>query len=173
MDTLQIKSILTRLLRKTAQIAVIPSDGLDIYRIKKYPVCLCVNNQPGSMPGEHWLGIYIQKPNDKMYFFCSYGLGMSFYAVNFKQFARRMKLSVVQNKVCLQDLNSDVCGLYVIHFLYKMMKGCCLMSVYCTFSNNKLRNDNIVRRYNKFLLSKSKYKSFTNQSCCKFKHVIK
>jgi hypothetical protein len=144
---------------------VLACDELDIFAVTKYPICLCVNNQTKAEAGEHWLGIYIPKSKGPMNFFCSFGLGIDSYAPNFKNFAIKLKINVVENKICLQSMTSNVCGLYVIHFLYKRLCGYRLMSIYCGFSKNMKRNDLIVRRlllYNRYLF-KNKYCNHTRK----------
>ena len=79
-----------------------------------------------------------------MEFFCSYGVGIDYYSDYFKNFVRG---SVVENKKCLQSKNTNVCGQYAIYFLYKRLDGCCRMSLYCNFSDNKKKNDMLVNKF--------------------------
>jgi hypothetical protein len=147
MDTITVHKILSSLFSKRkVTFDVIPCDYLDKINVTRYPLCLCVNNQTSSEPGEHWVGIFVPNPSGPLEFFCSYGIGMSFYADYFKKFAKRMKYDIVENDRCLQSVNSNVCGLYVIYFLFKRANKCPLKCIYAPFSNNVIRNDAIVRR---------------------------
>jgi len=148
MDTTTINKILTFLFKnnKNVYFDVIPCDYLDKLNVSRYPVCLCVNNQTSNEAGEHWVGLFISNPNGPVEFFCSFGLGMDFYPENFKKFVQRIDLNVIENKTCLQDMTSKVCGMYVIYFLYKRVNKCPLRCVYAPFSYNTSKNDAIVRR---------------------------
>jgi len=150
-----------------AQIAVLGANELDCFQIIRYTVCICVNNEPISMPGKHWVGIYIENMNRPLEFFCSYGFGITDYADNFINFVKRYNLSVVENRKCLQSINSDVCGLYVIYYLYKRKNGCCPRAFYCHFSNNYVNNDKIVKRLIKL---RKNLLIIRGQSCCTFEH---
>jgi len=167
MDTHSIYNILYALFKKSAQIAVLGADQLDSFQITKYPVCICVNNEPISKPGQHWVGIFIKNVYGPLEFFCSYGFGINHYATNFVNFAKRNNLNVEENRKCLQSLKSNVCGLYVIYYLYKRMIGCCPKAFYCNFSKNYVNNDKIVRRLIKL---KKNLLIIRGQSCCTYEH---
>jgi len=165
MDTNSIYNILYTLFKRRAQIAVLGADQLDAFQIIKYPVCLCVNSDPISKPGQHWVGIYIKNVSGPLEFFCSYGLGIMNYVGNFKKFVKKCNLSVLENRKRLQSASSNVCGLYVIYYLYKRMNGCCPRSFYYNFSSNYENNDKIVKhmvKIHKNLLI------IRGQSCCTF-----
>jgi hypothetical protein len=148
MNTNEIYSFLTNMLKGcNATYDVIPCDHLKHFKVTKYPLCLCVNNEPSILPGEHWVGIFINKPESPLEFFCSYGLKMKYYPKYFLQFAKRLKKRVVETRVQLQGLRSNVCGQYVICFLYKRHLGCSLVSFYEMFSNNQKSNDAFVSRF--------------------------
>jgi len=144
---------------------VLPCDALKTLHVTNPVTCLVVNNREATHAGEHWLGLMII--NKTLYFFCSYGLGIENYSPYFKDFAKREHLQVIQNKQVLQSINSNVCGQYCIFFLYQMISGCCPMSVYCMFSKNVIKNDNMVKSFVKKLCSTPKAR-FCNQNCCCF-----
>jgi len=172
MDTQQIMGILTNIFGhdRKAYYDVIPCDGLQYISTTKFPIFLCVNDEPSGEPGSHWLGLHVPRPRGPLYFFCSYGMGINFYAQHFMNFANRLNLNVVENTKCLQSLNSSSCGYYVIYFLYKMSKGCCLMSVYHYFSKDVKSNDVSVEAFvKKYFKGRKHYKRFLSRSgnqCC-------
>jgi hypothetical protein len=126
---------------------VLPCDGLDNLKIPYYPACLIINSDPASLPGEHWVSMYIENKKS-LEFFCSYGVGLDFYRNNFKNFVK--SYNVIQNFRALQSLGSIVCGQYAIYFLYKRLTGCCRMSLYCSFSQDTKKNDVHVKQFVKF-----------------------
>jgi len=136
--------------RKHAQYGVIPCDMLNNLRIYKYPVCLIVNSDPSEKSGEHWLAIFIKNKSSPVEFYDSYGLGAGFYGSYFTNFATRLQRKIQENIQQLQSMNSNVCGNYALYFIYKRLLGHLPMSLYCNFSNDYKRNDEIVSKFLKF-----------------------
>lgn len=122
---------------------VIPSDELKHYQEAPYPLALIVNSKDSSHPGEHWLGLYSK--DGAVTFFCSYGLGLDFYGKDFEEFGKDKY--IIQNKTSLQSPDSNVCGKYALYFISMMLRGCNLNTVYCGFSDNVRKNDEIVSRF--------------------------
>jgi hypothetical protein len=126
---------------------VLPCDQLDNITPRTYPLFLIVNTKPTGHPGEHWTSFFLPCPGGNLEFFCSYGMGMDFYSDNFSKFAKRIGCRVIQNKIPLQSIGTNVCGQYALYFLYKRSKKCPRMSVYCNFSPNTRKNDEKIRRF--------------------------
>jgi hypothetical protein len=144
MDTLQIYSFLHNLCKnRDVSFDVIPCDGLETLKITKYPVLLVCNDQGHKEPGRHWTAFFITKKCIE--FFCSYGMGINYYNSYFKNFVKNK--IVLENKVQLQSEGTNVCGQYAIFFLYKRLKGCCRMSLYCNFSPDTRKNDRQVQKF--------------------------
>src|ERR1700679_1064610 len=113
MDTFTIHKILSRMFkRRQIYFDVIPCDHLNRINITQFPMCLVVNNRASDHDGEHWIALFMEKRNSPLKFFCSYGLGIESYSLNFRNFAYRLNVEVVQNKKVLQSFNTNVCGQY-------------------------------------------------------------
>lgn len=172
MDTRSILKILSSLFKnKVVHFDVIPCDHLDAFIIKRFPMCLVVNNRASDHNGEHWVALFMERRSSPLKFFCSYGLGIESYANNFCKFAQRLNVSVIQNQKTLQSYNSSVCGQYAIYALHRLSSGCCLMSVYCNFTKNTKSNDTKVKVFVKKMSkhSQSCKNTTTNQCCTPFK----
>jgi hypothetical protein len=142
---------------------VTSADGLDNIPLDVFPIYLVVNSAPLPDPGEHWVGIYIKNYKSPIEFFCSYGLGLRFYNHYFQDFSNRVGKGVVENVKPIQNINSRVCGQYVLYFLFKKYYGCSRITLYAKFSNDYRANDVYVR---KFI---SRHKCLFHFKCCKNK----
>lgn len=174
MDTNTLKKFLTNMLRGQRGILadVIPCDGLDHLQLTPYrEIYLIINSKPSTHPGEHWICMHMEKKTNgkfKIYFLCSYGLGIEFYGDHFKNFVNGHE--TIQNTVQLQSRNSAVCGEFCCFFLYNRLKGCCPMAIYCKFTSNTKVNDSRVRRFVRLKKSlfMGKMKETINQCCTNF-----
>src|SRR5579871_5314319 len=84
-------------------------------RFAQYPVGYVINTDPRALPGQHWVAYYHSSPNSNE-FFDSYGNPPSTFSL--KTFPQ-----LTYNKLCFQELDSDVCGQYCIFYLYKRSKN--------------------------------------------------
>jgi hypothetical protein len=177
METKQIYTALEKIFSgKRVDFNVIPCDYLSSLQVDTYPTCLVVNNKPSTHSGEHWLGMFMENPTSPLIFFCSYGLGIATYGKFFTNFVNNQRLQVIENNRTLQSINATTCGYYCIYFLYKMVNGCCLMSMYCTFSRNTESNDvkvkHFVRKHAKSNLEGRNINLCCVNQCCKsFKQI--
>jgi hypothetical protein len=170
MNTNEIYNFLHRLFKnKKCQYDVIPCDLLDNFKISQYPLYLVVNNMKSGHQGMHWLSIHIRSAKSPMIFFCSYGLGISTYDNVFRRFAHKHGRKIYQNTKQIQAFDSKVCGQHCIFFLWKCSMNRSLLSVYCNFSNNFMKNDKIVNRFvnsKNHLFHECKYKNLVTIQCC-------
>ena len=159
MDTTRIGKILLLMSQgPNAQVGCIPCNDLDKLLIKKYPFAYCINDQPYPETGNHWVAMYIHSRGSSLEFFCSFGKPISRYLPHFQNFANRNKLKIVQSNICLQSMLSDVCGQYVIYYIYNRLRRCSRNTFYAKFSSNVKRNDELVRAFvNKY---KAQYYNF-------------
>ena len=121
------------------------------------------------MPGQHWVGIYIQRRGGELEFFCSYGQTIRSYDSSFLNFAKRNNLRILENSNSLQSFNSDVCGQFVIFYLFSRFQKCARSVFYAKFSKvDTVKNDKIVRRfvYQKLLAMKLKCNKINHNQCC-------
>ena len=174
MNTDQILNHLKLICKNKAQYAVLASDQLRTFKIKKFPVCLVINTDPSYKKGTHWISIFKKSKHCDVEVFDSYGLGLDFWSDDLKQIQKQN--CIFQNKVPLQSLNSNVCGKYALYFLYKRMKGCKPWTIYSRFSNDRKKNDSKVDTFikSKQYLFNSKCSFKTKIQVCKsFKLAIK
>ena len=140
MDGEEIFSLIQKdLVLKTQFLNVYAADELPKYM----PVGkgLIVNCYKKGLPGLHWLALYQSAP-DKVEFFDSFGRQPCFYGLQIKT----GKLDR-WNRIQLQNLFSDVCGLYCILYLLERVRGKHIDTIVNMFSHhNTIFNDNLVRK---------------------------
>ena len=113
----------------------------ELPKIKKYPSCCIVNNEPRSKAGGHWVAVYFDK-NKSATFFDSYA-----YPPSYSRMQKRIQENSDTwsfNKKRIQG-DSDLCGLYAIFF--------CLFSAknkqrefFSKFGSNFSKNDNLLKQ---------------------------
>ena len=85
--------------------------------VQQYPTCMIWNTDPKTMPGKHWVAVYLPSPNSLEYWD---PLGISYYAYpNFVKFIRYKSQTkhIFLNLNRVQSLKSFTCGLHCIRFL--------------------------------------------------------
>ena len=102
---------------------------------------LIVNCCKRKLPGHHWLALY-QSSVEKVEFFDSYGRKPCFYGLKIKT----AKL-IQSNDVQLQNIFSNVCGLYCVLYLFHRVRGNSMSKMVNMFSrHNTVLNDSLVRK---------------------------
>lgn len=120
--------------------SVIPIDFLPRTKVKN--ILLIINSHDSLSPGEHWMALYIDK-NENVFFFDSFAQKItSPYLINFL----KMYKSVYYNTRQLQHVLSTVCGCWCAVFLYYMSRNVSFESFLKKFSNNHLKNDEIIKK---------------------------
>jgi hypothetical protein len=148
METEEVEGHLTKLFqRQKCSYGVFACDELQKFQISVYPAAFVINNEISNYTGEHWVALFVPKRNGPVTFFCSFGLGLQTYSHHFEEFVKSHGGSYRQYEKRLQDFKSKVCGHYCIYFLYKLMKGYSLESIYRQFSNNAKLNDFNVSQF--------------------------
>ena len=140
MDGKEIQSLISKdVALKIQFLGVFAADELPTY----IPIGkgLIVNCCKRKLPGHHWLALY-QSSVDKVEFFDSYGRKPSFYGLQIKN----AKL-IQSNDVQLQNINSNVCGLYCVLYLFHRVRGNPMSKMVNMFSrHNTVLNDDLVRK---------------------------
>jgi hypothetical protein len=132
MNTSELYSCLHNMLKcHNVHFDVIPCDRLKNISYKK-TTFLIVNTDDSTKPGEHWVGIVINK--NAINFMCSYGVPMGAYGIHFENIARRLRRKILQRYKCIQSDNTNVCGQYALYYMYCKFKN---QNFYCSFSNKK------------------------------------
>lgn len=104
-----------------------------VYSIDTIPInrngVYIMNTSPAHIPIGHWVAIAGNQ------FFCSLGTHPSAYGI---------KGITEYNSETLQNLNSNVCGLYVTAYIKAVCRGYSLIDFLSCFTNNTRINDMIV-----------------------------
>ena len=156
MDSLQILKILSSIQAHT--VGIFPAD--QIPRMWTKPTAIIVNTDDHTKPGMHWVAFYVDKSSNGLYF-DSFGLP-PIIADHINRLRKNCK-TFRWNAIQLQNDGSDVCGQYCIMFLYYTSHGLCFKKFLDNFSENLVKNDNIVKRY---VLYKNAGENFTGNGGC-------
>ena len=116
MNTLQIEKYLITL--PVRNVGVYAADCLP-HRISPY-TALVVNTDPHNETGTHWVVFYLDENysdgRGMIEYFDSYGQPPHLHS--YQGFLRRNARRYLYNEVCLQSLDSQVCGHYCLLYLY-------------------------------------------------------
>jgi len=173
MDTLEILGYFKKITSciPSAQFNVVPCDKLIELSIKSYPFLVCVNTDDSTKGGSHWVGLYISRRGGELEFIDSYGISIVKYSPYFLEFVRINKLRVIESNVMLQGPTSQVCGHYVIMYMYKRLQSCSRHAFYSLFSNNLDKNDKLVYNFvSKIFITKYKTCKYF-QNCKSIKNL--
>jgi Adenovirus endoprotease len=124
------QSLLACASTKQYTLGVFPADSLPL-KIKKLPAALICNSDPSTLPGTHWLAIYLYMNENKRTaeFFDSFGRPPSHYSQFITQFLQRNAANVIYNKQQVQAPLSLTCGLHCLCFLKLRCKGASMKSI--------------------------------------------
>jgi len=112
--------------------------------VKSLPAAFVINTDDDDQPGTHWIGIFIDRDRNGMYF-DSFGL-----APLYKEFINFLNKSThgwCYNAVTLQHFSSSTCGLYCIFFIKALCKGIDISIFQRCFLCNPRLNDVIIQNY--------------------------
>jgi len=159
MNTLEILGYFKKITAcyRKAQYNVVPCDKLIEIEIKSYPFMVCVNTDDSSKGGSHWVGLYIARKGAELECFDSFGVSVFNYSHYFVEFVKRNNLSEIESNVILQGPTTEVCGHYVIMYMFKRLQSCSRHAFYSMFSNNLDKNDKkAFQLVNKIFITKFK-----------------
>ena len=100
-------------------IGCFPYDKLPQIKDKKKNFSLIINTGDSQSLGEHWLALKVN--NQKCFYFDSFGLPIINDMI--KAFLRKYE-KCFYSKVCVQDINSKVCGNLCIMFIKTVNNYC-------------------------------------------------
>lgn len=144
---------LDELARKTIKnpVLVTPCDMLPV-RVD-LPFSAIINHSKSYEEGTHWIALHIDDHGTATYF-DSYALKPHVKEV--QQFIKLHSKKVIYNGQQLQRINSKVCGLYSLIFLYFMNNMCNSLEQFLShFSLNLFLNDKIVESmFSKLIIKK-------------------
>jgi hypothetical protein len=165
MDTNQIFCVLGKIAASTF-LTCIPKDYLFDYvdvvksRISSdLATAFVVNTDASDRPGEHWIAILISSQGH-VYWFDSYGFTPGFYGKMFNRFCNMFSNITWSNPHMLQSTVTDVCGEYVVMFIYLSHIGMTpeeivsLFTINLPHENDRLAVDMIKSLSRKFNLTR-------------------
>ena len=86
MNTIELTSVIGRIINKNTHfLGVLASDQLPNAQLQRLPAMAIVNTHPSTMPGEHWLAVYISR-DKRCYFFDSFGNSLDRFPPEIKVF---------------------------------------------------------------------------------------
>ena len=109
--------VINRVLRKNPVtrrffLDTFPAD--QIPAVTEFPSSMVVNMDNSDLPGSHWVAMYVPD-SQTVFYYDSFGVLPS--NKNIRKFLAKFKKMEV-NSVTFQSVISDVCGYYVMYFLY-------------------------------------------------------
>jgi hypothetical protein len=144
MDTIELnQSLLACSSTKNYALGVFPADLLPKIKIKKLPAAIICNSDPSTLPGTHWLAIYLYKNKNKSTtscnaeFFDSFGRPPSHYSSFITQFLQLNASRVIYNTKQVQAPLTMTCGLHCLYFL----------KLRCTTTTTTRSMKSIVKKY--------------------------
>ena len=140
--------------------------------VLSYPALFIANVDTSDKPGSHWVAFYFTKDREGEYF-DSYGQPPSSYSRTFTPFLNNNSNSWTFNSVTLQSINSKVCGHYCLYYAFFRCCNNSMSTIVHRFSQNKRRNDFLVKRFIEkyFPLSLQKY-THVNTQGVKAQHQV-
>lgn len=121
-------------------IGTYPSDMLPA-KVER-PFSLICNLDDSYSEGSHWVAIFIEANGDA-YFFDSYGREPP--PQDIEEYLFNNGNSVAYSPLTLQAVTSEVCGHYVILFIYLMSYGVEYCTFLSLFNRNPTYNDLLVK----------------------------
>ena len=121
-----------------------------------YPVAYIVNTDENFKPGEHWVAFYFKSSKAIPEYFDSFGLPP--FKKSFLDFIQQRNRKYRYSSKTIQNLFSSKCGQYTIYYVFQKCCGKTLKEIIHNFSNDTIRNDNIVKDFVRGLKKKIRKK---------------
>ena len=108
------------------------------------PVCFIMNTDPISLPGKHWVAIYLSAYGQHE-FFDSYGRTQSVVIPTL----RKQGVNWLENTIELQGPLSTTCGQYCLYYLSERCAGRDMKEIVNDFSctRDEIENDDMINDY--------------------------
>ena len=140
---LEMEYFLIRILKKTKFGGVLSYESLKSLKIDNFPFCVVINSASLKETSGHWCCIFINKEKNGI-FFDSYGIKP--WGAIYK-FLKEHSTSAIYNLNLLQNLQTQICGAYVILVLKWLDRGQTLKQILSHFSSKTQLNDLLVSRW--------------------------
>jgi len=155
MDNYQLSNLMRRSPCSDCFLGVFARDTLPDLQDVSYPIALIVNSDKISEPGTHWLAIHA-KSADQVVFFDSFGKPPLFYGIEIDMYLNKyFNGQYRENRIQVQAMSSDMCGLFCVFFLYNMCAGLTLPEIMRKFEYPKhlKSNDALLIKFSKTVFS--------------------
>lgn len=126
----------------------LPVNSFGVYASDQLPVrvpplsAIVVNTDPHTHKGTHWVAFF-RDLNGGLEYFDSYGNPPTVH--DHVRFIRRnSSCCYFFNPILLQSIDSSVCGLYCLSYLYIRSTGFQMKEFTSLFSGNVIRNDELI-----------------------------
>lgn len=149
MNTIELTSILRKkIINGTDFIGTLACDQLTEIKVCNFPSMLIANTQPSTMPGEHWVAVYITKHKDG-YFFDSFGNPPDYvdFPAEFNNFLKKNCVNVCYSSRQVQNFDSTTCGQHCVFFLCQIQKGMSYAKMINMYGDNLNFNDVMVSHF--------------------------
>jgi hypothetical protein len=163
MNTVQMEAVLTTHPdTKCIFVGVFPRDHIPSKKIKSFPAAFVFNTDPSTKKGEHWIALYFED-SKRGFYFDSYGLP-PIHKI-FESFMGENSKIWTYNDICLQSLDSNVCGHYCIYYIIQKCKG---LNAFAKFTYDTYKNDVFVRSYVNKIIKRYRFTKHNNSisQCC-------
>lgn len=156
MDTRELTSFMTGHGRVTEKYfgGVVACDELPQRILKNnQPIAFIINTDPKTLPGQHWLAVFITEKRSGE-FFDSYGNppDYKYFPKSIYRFLQRNCVKISYNTRQVQDLFSTTCGQHCLFFLLQRCKGNSFTDIiHSMYSDDLRKNDVLVSRFVKKL----------------------
>lgn len=102
---------------------------------------MVVNMDNSNLPGSHWVAIFVPSRHT-IFYYDSFGVSPSNRHI--REFLRRFS-NVHVNPTTFQSLVSDVCGYYVMYFLYFLSMGYSVTQIHDMLASSDNPDMEVVR----------------------------
>ena len=139
--------------RKAIFLGVLACDQLPETLVQNdLPAVAIINTHNSRQPGEHWVATYIAACGT-VCFFDSFGNNpdSDIFPSTIYTFLKNSGSPVLFSKIQVQDFLSVTCGEHCVFFLYHMLKGLSYDDVMLKYSENLIKNNNMVSLFVKKL----------------------
>jgi hypothetical protein len=161
MDTQSILCCLRTILKQSSvnNFYVISKNNFDDIVYSQKTIIIC--NTSSKLPGEHWVAfhVYCYKGELTAEYFDSFAQPLEYYGIVPPFSISRTMFRAVQSEY------SETCALHCLYFSYLKVKLLTIHEIGLRYRENKNKNDQIVRKFYKYVSSKNKNPSIN--SCCR------
>lgn len=147
MNTIELSAVVGGIINKNTHfLGVLAYDQLTTERLQRLPAMCIVNTHPSTMPGEHWLAVYISRDR-RGYFFDSFGHSLDSFPPAIKMFLLKNGSTVLYSGKQVQNDFSITCGQHCVFFLYHMQNGVSYARLLNMYGSDLICNDAMVCRF--------------------------